>query len=231
MDASLAKTHPWSGERPPRRNPASGRGVGCGLRCYANVFEDPPGTDEDFGASSPTLLPDRRMVGGGKDGNFYLFDPTEDLSLRQIFLASYDARSIRATHHIHGSPVVFEACDGVFVYVWGENDYLRCFRYDPVFGVFPGQPNERNMPGLPTAIGSVQASADDKQRIGMPGSFLSISSNGDRPGTGIVWASFPPYGTSDGGVEIGDSAIKLLFCQCSIFPAATASRRLAQIIL
>jgi len=95
---------------------------------YANVFEDPPGTDEDFGASSPTLLPDRRMVGGGKDGNFYLFDPTEDLSLRQIFLASYDARSIRATHHIHGSPVVFEARDGVFVYVWGENDYLRCFR-------------------------------------------------------------------------------------------------------
>jgi hypothetical protein len=199
-----------------------------GLRIvsYANVFEDPsgPGNDEDFGASSPTLLPDGLMVGGGKDGNFYLFDPTatdghpSDLSLKQIFLASHDAKAHienGATYHIHGSPVVFEARDGVFVYVWGENDYLRCFRYDPALGVFPGQPNERNMPGLPTAIGSVQASADkqftgsvqasaDKQFTGMPGGFLSLSSNGGRRGTGIVWASFPPYANANQNLVRGE---------------------------
>jgi len=33
--------------------------------------------DDDLGAASPTLLPDGMAVGGGKDGRFYLVDPTQ----------------------------------------------------------------------------------------------------------------------------------------------------------
>lgn len=86
---------------------------GLELHGVANVFEDKIGGDDDFGASSPTLLDDDRMIGGGKDGNFFLFDPdvmekdNTDRSLEQIFLASYDSKTFfneQATHHIHGPP-------------------------------------------------------------------------------------------------------------------------------
>src|ERR1700726_851383 len=57
------------------------------LRGWFNAFDDfhrPPNApaqtwytdpDDDLGASAPALLPDDRIVGGGKDGWFYLIDP------------------------------------------------------------------------------------------------------------------------------------------------------------
>lgn len=51
--------------------------------------------------------------------------------------------------------------------------------------------------------GSVQASAD-KQFTGMPGGFLSLSSNGGRRGTGIVWASFLPYANANQNLVRGE---------------------------
>ena len=182
------------------------------VAAVANVFEDPSGGDDDFGASSPTLLPGGRMVGGGKDGNFYLFDPHDVdpdgvMALQQVFLASFDAKAHQeptASHHIHGAPVVIGEGSDVRVFVWGENDYLRCFRYDAALRAFPNQPDERNMPGLPLALGDVAASADSPGFKGMPGGFLSISSNGARPGTGIVWAAFPPYGDANQNVVRGE---------------------------
>jgi hypothetical protein len=185
--------------------------AGLELLGFSQAFRDPKGGDEDFGASSPTFLPDGFMAGGGKDGHFYLFNPLKmdkngsPASLVQLFLASADQKSDSSkTHHIHGSPVVFDNGTDKFMYVWGENDRLRCLRYDPATHLFPGQPNGRNRLGTAIAIGDTTASADVPPPGGMPGGMLSVSSKGSSAGTGIVWASFPPYRDANKGPVRGE---------------------------
>lgn len=182
------------------------------LTGWVTIFQDAtnPVADEDLGAASPSLLPDGRLVGGGKDGNFYLIDPGamdaagSQACVVQKFLAARGGGSRAqvfdgagkeiSTHHIHGSPVVYDSPQhGVLVYVWGENDVVRVYAYDAVAHVFPGQPNQRNQPGTPLARGTVFASNDIPDRRGMPGGMLSLSANGKTAGTAILWASFPPY--------------------------------------
>jgi hypothetical protein len=188
------------------------------LDAFLTIFQDAtnPVFDDDLGAASPTILPDGFLVGGGKDGNFYLSDPAKmtkagaQTALMQQFLATR-SRGSRAkvfgnegkeisTHHIHGSPVVYNSPDhGVLVYVWGENEVLRGYRYDPVNHNFPGQPNARNVEGQSLAIGRMYASNDVRARNGMPGAMLALSAEGKRPGTAILWASLPPFGNANSG--------------------------------
>src|SRR5438552_4132737 len=174
------------------------------LDAYRKIIQDPGVPDEDLGAASPTILPDGFLVGGGKDGNFYLLDPAQmtktnaAASLVQAFLATRGRGSRPekplSTHHIHGSPVVYDSPNqGVLVYVWGENEVLRNFQYDPISHGFSGQPNARNVPGQSRAIGTMYASNDERDRDGMPGAMLSLSANGKIPGTANLWASLPPF--------------------------------------
>ncbi len=172
--------------------------------------------DEDLGAASPTILPDGFLVGGGKDGNFYLSDPAKmtntggQAALTQSFLATQGRGSrdkppgtnpaIPSTHHIHGSPVFYDSPNrGVLVYVWGENEVLRVYQYDPGHHTFPGQPNKRNVEGVSPAIGTMYASNDVRERNGMPGAMLALSANGKQLGTAILWASLPPFGNANAG--------------------------------
>src|SRR4029077_2075983 len=95
------------------------------LDAFRTIIQDPDVPDEDLGAASPTILPDGFLVGGGKDGNFYLLDPTQMTktcalaSLVQQFIATRGRGSRaktfenngneKSTHHIHGSPVFYES--------------------------------------------------------------------------------------------------------------------------
>lgn len=185
---------------------------GLQLDAFLTAFQDAtnPVLDEDLGAASPTLLPDGFLVGGGKDGHFYLIDPSkmtntgDGAALVQRFLATrgpgsrarvFDNQGKEiSTHHIHGSPVVYDSPNhGPLVYVWGENEVLRAYRYDPATHRFPGQPNQRNAEGAPAAHGDLFASNDVPDRRGMPGAMLSISADAKTPGTAILWASLPPF--------------------------------------
>jgi hypothetical protein len=185
---------------------------------FVTVIKNPakPLEDEDLGAASPTLLPDGFLVGGGKDGNFYLLEPSQlntsgsTAAIVQTFLASRGpgsrAEFPKSTHHIHGSPVVYDSPEhGVLVYVWGENDVLRAYRYDPVAHSFPGQPNQKDQPGTPIAHGVIFASNDDPDRAGMPGGMLSVSANGKTPGSAILWSSFPPF--LNGNLQVVDGEL------------------------
>jgi hypothetical protein len=180
--------------------------AGLHLDAYRTISQDTQTQfDEDLGAASPTILPDGFLVGGGKDGNFYLLNPAKmtntaaNTALAQQFLATR-GRGSRAekptvsTHHIHGSPVTYDSPNqGTLVYVWGENDVLRGYQYDPVAHNFPGQPNAQNVPGTSIAIGSMYASNDVLDRNGMPGAMLALSAHAKQPGTPILWASLPPF--------------------------------------
>jgi outer membrane protein assembly factor BamB len=187
--------------------------------------------DDDLGAAAPTLLPDGFAVGGGKDGIFYLVDPsqfpgqpTRDSSaLLQSFNASYGAGTqsvpagqdpTQATHHIHGSPVVWKSPErGTLVFIWGENDVVRAYRYDDTQHEFPTQPRALAVPGnqddpanrtTPDARGDHYASADIDARNGMPGGILSISANAQQAGSGILWGSTAPFGNGNRQVVDGE---------------------------
>ena len=212
--------------------------------------DDPTGQqlvrDDDLGAAAPTLLTDGRIVGGGKDGYFYLIDPDQlsgdaaqsqrgaqaNTVVLQYFLASFNfnagtrpvptflgnqLRLLDATHHIHGAPLAFDSNGTVLVYVWGENDVVRAYRYaseidgHPFSGGFFDMGNISGLPidtsdskqsavgvvspvdGNEFARGSVVASNEDVRRSGMPGGFLSLSWDGQNPSSAILWASFPPF--------------------------------------
>jgi hypothetical protein len=198
--------------------------------------------DDDLGASAPTLLPDGRIVGGGKDGYFYLIDsdeviedaaarqqqPKADRVVLQYFLASFNydrgtrgvAQNVipepnpdQATHHIHGAPVVWHADEThTLVYVWGENDVARAYRYalrpagQPLGGGFTDQGAIAVAPlitsdwrhvfpthGVESARGMTIASNEYPGRNGMPGGFLSLSWNGRDRSSAILWGLFPPF--------------------------------------
>jgi hypothetical protein len=205
----------------------------------------PKAKDDDLGAASPTLLPDGRIVGGGKDGYFYLIDGEQlkgdaaraqrntqaNTVVQQYFLASYNFRAgtrrvptflnpifnlkldfLDATHHIHGAPLATPTFQGFLVYVWGENDVVRAYRYaarvdgNPFSGGFidmkpiSGQPIDTGdfrhvspVDGNEIARCTLAASNEDVKRAGMPGGFLSLSWDGQNPSTAILWASFPPF--------------------------------------
>jgi outer membrane protein assembly factor BamB len=151
--------------------------------------------DNDLGSGGPLLLPETQLVlGGGKEGKLYLLDAGNmghfnagtDSQIVQSFQSSGlpkngvqpppPAPFSNGLHHIHGSPVFWNTPDrGPWVYVWAEADWLRAYRFD-------GQkfdPNPVDISNVTTPGGS------------MPGAMLSISSDGSKAGTGILWASHP----------------------------------------
>lgn len=131
--------------------------------------------DTDLGASGPLLIPNTRLViVGGKNGWFYLTSrdklghvgTTSDAQIRQTFRMS--------PGNIHGAPVYWDGPGGPWLYVWAEFDHLKAFhltggRLDPT-------PTSQSALAVPD---------------GMPGGFLTVSSDGAKPGTGIVWSATP----------------------------------------
>ena len=234
-------------------------GVGVRLNGWFSLFKDigqspSPETvedalDDDFGAGAPALLPDDRIVAGGKDGWLFLIDPDQlgkagsSDAVPQAFKASFNlARGSRigsagrgqTSRHIHGSPVVWDAgTPGVFVYVWGENDVVRAYQYlpeshrDPRSGRFLGQPQDFTIGEVPAqgvdfARGDVYASNEEAKRHGMPGGFLALSENAGAPGTAVLWAAYPPLQDANQGDVDG----ALVAYDASRFDGNLAYRRL-----
>jgi hypothetical protein len=148
------------------------------------------------------------IAGGGKAGMFYLLDTSsrgQELKLVQEFQAVWPSPGT-ATMHIHGSPVYYEAKSPArteaksesrpetssetksdkYIYLWGENDFLRVFEF-----LDTGEP--AHLRSTAVAVSSMRApqisAPTPPGRIpkgGMPGGFLSVSSNGKEDG--ILWA-------------------------------------------
>ena len=97
----------------------------------------------------------------------------EDLRPNPNVLQDFQA----AQGHLHGSPVFWEGTDGARVYVWGENDRLRAYRFASRRIVQTAKLSEYRPPD------------------GMPGGMLSLSSSG-RTG-GILWAVVPLDGDAN----------------------------------
>ena len=159
--------------------------------------------DVDLGSAGPVFVPGTTsLVGGDKEGQFYVLSTSPSLQLQQTFQAAqpFDQPSFQGSgyHHIHGSPVFWRGPQGMTAYVWAERDYLRAFSWDDTsahFGCNPLNPNCLDIPATPS-----QQSTIESPTCGhcMPGGALSVSAEGPSSGTGIVWASMPvPTSTPD----------------------------------
>jgi outer membrane protein assembly factor BamB len=154
---------------------------------YARLSHD----DIDLGSSGPMLLPDSdQLVGGGKQGWFYLLErnhlgklqPKHSVApaLQYFHVSSHWTLDwiswllpVFGYHHIHGAPVYWKSAQsGPLVFVWPEETKLKGYEYDPA----------SHFQTKPAVVGP-------KAPPGMPGGFLSISANGAQDG--LLWASIP----------------------------------------
>ena len=153
--------------------------------------------DQDLGASGLLLIPNTNYVlGGGKQGVFYLSDTVNGMGgfnssadqVRQEFQAIYG----KGTSHIHGTPTYYDSgLNGPTIYVWGENDFLRAYLFNPTTGMLNTTP-----------LGTSTMTAPVTNNYGaMPGGFTSISANGNT--NGIVWAATPFDGDAVHGPVTG----------------------------
>lgn len=146
------------------------------------------GKDLDLGSSGAIPIPGTPYIaGGGKEGMFYLLDSSSmgGMSCPDKILQEFQAvcpSPATATMHIHGSPVYFRTSSDEYVYLWGENDFLRVYE-------FLRSPSA-HFDSTAVAASTMRAPQilDSSTAItgGMSGGFMSISSNGTS--NGIVWA-------------------------------------------
>ncbi|MFF7725519.1 hypothetical protein [Streptomyces sp. NPDC008001] len=143
--------------------------------------------DADLGSAGPLLLPRTSLLlGGGKEGKFYLLDTGRmghfhagaDTQIPQSFyvVAPDDER-----HHIHGGPVYGDFPGGPWAYVWPENAFLCAYRFDG--RSFATTPVSTSTTTDPTGVPGGSP--------GMPGGMLSLSARGPDPATALLWATHP----------------------------------------
>jgi hypothetical protein len=121
--------------------------------------------------------PKRFLLGGGKDGFFYLADRNAlghwTLNNSGILQAKQ-----MCEYHIHGAPVVWRSAPGNTVaYVWSEKDALKMYRLG-ARGFGPAVAGESDV-RLPIN--------EDR----MPGGVMTLSWDGRDPDSAILWASHP----------------------------------------
>lgn len=141
--------------------------------------------DSDF-VGGPVLFeapdgdrPPRKLIlGGGKDGKFYLAErdglgkwtpgPNSKILQEEQICA----------FHIHGAPVVWKNSEGeIAAFVWSEKDYLKKLKFD--VDKFAARPVSTSVYGFP------------QDELRMPGGMLALSWDGQHDETAVVWASHP----------------------------------------
>jgi len=131
-------------------------------------------SDRDLGSSGVLLVPGTNdVIGAGKDGLFYVLDRNNlghSQSGNGQILQSFRV----AIGNVHGGPTYWNGSAGPRVFVWGEDDYLKSFAVSGA--LLNTTPVSKSPYAAPP---------------GMPGGFLTVSSNGTQAGSGVLWASLP----------------------------------------
>ena len=141
--------------------------------------------DADFGSTGPLLLPHTDIViCGDKHGVFTL------LNRRDLGHANPNDRQRLQRLAVNGGrvlggPAYWEGPAGPLLYVWGEADFLKAFHF-----------NGRTLDAKPFATGKAHAH-------GSPGGALTVSSNGRKAGSGIVWSMLTAQKSADHGNAAG----------------------------
>ncbi len=148
------------------------------------------GADKDLGGGGIMLIPGTsRLIGGGKDGKFYLvsttamggYNASTDACIQSFMVTD----STDALNHLHGGPVYWDNGTNKWVYTWGESDQCKAFAWNgTTFGTTPASQS------------SFEGPANS-----MPGGELSISANGTS--NGILWTEAVFSGNANNAVQPG----------------------------
>jgi hypothetical protein len=150
---------------------------------YQNLEDN----DLDLGSAGLLLIPNTTLgFSGGKEGVFYLVNRSRMGGLSFSGSDTNVLQSFRVdgnSHKIFSSPVWWDGSKASYAYVWvSDSDYLRQYQFDKKAGKFL----------LPQFAISQEAAP-----TGLPGGILSISANGRKSGTAIVWASHQLGGSAN----------------------------------
>ncbi|MFL6350524.1 MAG: RICIN domain-containing protein [Bryobacteraceae bacterium] len=138
-----------------------------------NNFDALNAADADVSAGGPVWIGGTTYIAGeGKQGLMYVVD-TANMG---HYNASRDSipQEFTAGPGLWGSPVFWNNPNNPSLYVWNRGDTLKAFSFSN--GFFQTTPSSQSSASLPG---------------GHTSGALALSSNGNAPGTGILWASVP----------------------------------------
>jgi hypothetical protein len=145
-------------------------------------------TDNDFGSSGPMLIAGTKLaISGSKEGRIYLVNRDQMGNLSASRSDTNAAQSFAVTRPgssagLFGAAVCWEGPESTSVYFWCKEDNLRQYRLDSAAGKLV----------LPE-----MAQGPKPFPVPMPGGILSISANGKRAGSGILWATHAVRGNGN----------------------------------
>ncbi len=166
--------------------------------------------DADLGSGGALPVPNSHLLlVGGKEGRLYLLDRNDlghgaKAALQDFQVTANPLKRVDRPGgqedilfwNLHGSPVIWPRPDQMFVYLMGEEDHLKQYKLIPDARIgwkfestkpFKTTLETTPLPNPPKGLFDVK----NRDLVWMPGGFLSVSSDGDQDGTGIVWASMP----------------------------------------
>jgi outer membrane protein assembly factor BamB len=141
--------------------------------------------DVDLGSTGPLLIPGADLLlCGNKKGILYLLDS------RNLGKLTPDDKGLLQAVEVNGGrdlagPVYWDGPAGPTIYLWTETDFLKGFRFDGHL-----------LTPVPFAKGGVASH-------GSPGGALTVSSDGKKSATGIVWGTLTTGKSADHGNAAG----------------------------
>jgi len=148
--------------------------------------------DADLGSSGPMLFPDKGMLlCGNKQGELFVLDPTHLGGMTEDDRGRRQVVSLKNGRLLAG-PAYWEGPAGPELFVWNEAGVLEMLRF-----------GDKELDPTVAAKGKVASH-------GSPGGALTVSSDGRKAGTGIVWATVgtsksADHGNADGTVHAFDA--------------------------
>jgi hypothetical protein len=144
--------------------------------------------DLDYGSMGGFLIPNSGYyLTGAKDGTLYLLNRDAMGGFLPSGNQVQQVVPLGGTANMHCQTAYYNGSAKEFVYVWSENDALRAIPFDRTSNLLAPQSQ---------VIGPVGPT-------GQSGAVLSVSSNGSKDGTGIVWASYAFSGDAEHAVSPG----------------------------
>ncbi|SPE60709.1 PA14 domain protein (fragment) [Verrucomicrobia bacterium] len=149
-------------------------------------------TDNDFGNAGPLLIPGTKLaMAGDKEGRVFLVERDHMGGLSRTntdtnIVQSFQVSSPGSSFGLYGSAVWWDGPGGSFAYLWCKEDYLRQYAFDRTKGRFQ----------LPEAF-------RHPAKAKVPGGILSISADGHKAGSGIVWVTYAAQGDPNHQVTPG----------------------------
>ena len=140
--------------------------------------------DADLSSSGAMLVPGPTASGllllaGGKEGKLYVLDPANLTKFHTGGDTVYQEWQVSGGH-IHSSMAYWNGAGGPTLYIWGEGDYLKSYKF--VNGYFQTTPAK-------TSTVSVYPGYAN-------GPGMALSANGATAGSGVLWSSLPYDGDS-----------------------------------